>query len=279
MATFIAAGASRSTLVFGCASAWGGRPQARARFSSCIRSALSTEQSGDPTTPDYRVKFSHKANPVSPWHNIPLHAGKGLYNFVAEIPKNSSAKFEVATVRIWRDEPRTPIKQDIKKGKLRFYPYNIDWNYGLLPQTWEDPAHTNADTNASGDNDPVDVVEIGSQTAETGGVYPVKVLGVYAMIDDGELDWKVIAIRADDPKADAVNDVEDVEREFPGQLQAIYEWFRDYKIPDGKPPNAFGFDNKAQNRAYALHVIEETHTFWLNLVSGKRENTEDLSLY
>ena len=31
--------------VFGCASAWGGRPQARARFSSCIRSALSTEQS------------------------------------------------------------------------------------------------------------------------------------------------------------------------------------------------------------------------------------------
>lgn len=48
-----------------------------------------------------------------------------------------------------QDEPRTPIKQDIKKGKLRFYPYNIDWNYGLLPQTWEDPAHTNADTNAS----------------------------------------------------------------------------------------------------------------------------------
>ncbi len=29
----------------------------------------------------------------------------------------------------------------MKKGKLRFYPYNINWNYGLLPQTWEDPAH------------------------------------------------------------------------------------------------------------------------------------------
>ena len=26
-------------------------------------------------------------------------------------------------------------------GKLRFYPYNINWNYGMLPQTWEDPAH------------------------------------------------------------------------------------------------------------------------------------------
>lgn len=59
----------------------------------------------------------------------------------------------------------------------------------------------------------------------------------------------------------------------------MYEWFRDYKIPDGKPANAFGFDNKAQNRAFALDVIEETHRFWLDLVSGKRENTEDLSLF
>lgn len=43
-----------------------------------------------------------------------------------------------------------------------------------------------------GDNDPVDVVEIGSRTLEQGGVYPVKPLGVFAMIDDGELDWKVL---------------------------------------------------------------------------------------
>ena len=45
-----------------------------------------------------------------------------------------------------------------------------------------------------------------------GGVYPVKPVGVYAMIDDGELDWKVIAISTADPKADSINDVEDVER-------------------------------------------------------------------
>jgi inorganic pyrophosphatase len=45
---------------------------------------------------------------------------------------------------------------------------------------------------AQGDNDPVDVVEIGSRTLEQGGVYPVKPLGVFAMIDDGELDWKVL---------------------------------------------------------------------------------------
>ena len=32
------------------------------------------------------------------------------------------------------------------------------------------------------------------------------------MIDSGELDWKVIAISADDPRAELVNDVPDVER-------------------------------------------------------------------
>ena len=35
------------------------------------------------------------------------------------------------------------------------------------------------------------------------------------MIDEGELDWKIIAISLDDPKASLVNDVEDVEKHFP----------------------------------------------------------------
>ena len=42
-------------------------------------------------------------------------------------------------------------------------------------------------------------------------MYKVKPLGVLAMIDDGELDWKVITIAADDEKAALVNDVPDVE--------------------------------------------------------------------
>ena len=33
--------------------------------------------------------------------------------------------------------------------------YNINWNYGLLPQTWEDPSLANAEVEgAFGDNDP-----------------------------------------------------------------------------------------------------------------------------
>ena len=63
-----------------------------------------------------------------------------------------------------------------------------------------------------GDNDPVDVVEIGSEQLESGKVYKVKVLGAYAMIDEGELDWKIVAIREDDLMARHLQDIDDVER-------------------------------------------------------------------
>ena len=80
---------------------------------------------------------------VSAWHDVPLYAGNGTLNFLCEIPKETSAKMELAT-----DEIRNPIKQDTKKGKLRHYPYNINWNYGMLPQTWEDPGHVDGELKA-----------------------------------------------------------------------------------------------------------------------------------
>lgn len=50
----------------------------------------------------------------------------------------------------------------------------------------------------------------------------VKVLGILAMIDDGELDWKVIAIRAQDELAVQLNDIEDVEKHCPGVVSGRY---------------------------------------------------------
>ncbi|KDD76581.1 inorganic pyrophosphatase [Helicosporidium sp. ATCC 50920] len=237
-------------------------------------SALKPIEQGPTNTTEYRVFFERDGDKASPWHCIPLHAGDGAFTFVSEIPKETSAKFEVAT-----KERRNPIKQDIKKGKLRHYPMNINWNYGLFPQTWEDPKHKHPGIDAQGDNDPVDVVEIGAAPTEVGGIYEVKVLGAYALLDEGELDWKVITIRTDDPKAAEVNSVEDVERVFPGELDRIFVWFRDYKIPDGKGQNQFAFEGKIQSRELALRVIEDTHQSWINLQNGKRGDTEGLALF
>ncbi|CAN0061062.1 unnamed protein product, partial [Choristocarpus tenellus] len=75
-------------------------------------------------------------------------------------------------------------------------------------------------------------------------VKEVKPLGCLAMIDDGELDWKVIAIDVEDPLASELNDVGDLDSVLPGTISGIREWFRWYKTPDDKPLNGFGFDER-----------------------------------
>lgn len=47
---------------------------------------------------EFRIFLQSKGATASPWHDIPLFAGDGLVNFVCEIPKETSAKMEVATV-------------------------------------------------------------------------------------------------------------------------------------------------------------------------------------
>ena len=47
----------------------------------------------------------------------------------------------------------------------------------------------------------------------------VKVLGVFAMIDEGETDWKVMAIDVNDPLAENLNDIQDVDKIMPGFLK------------------------------------------------------------
>ncbi|KAI0224974.1 Inorganic pyrophosphatase [Massospora cicadina] len=232
---------------------------------------IKTRQVGSANSADYRLYFEKDGTIISPFHDIPLHSNeeKTIYNMVVEIPRWTNAKQEIAT-----GEPFTPIKQDIKKGKPRFvrncFPHHgYIWNYGALPQTWEDPSFIHPDTKARGDNDPIDVCEIGEHVGFTGQIKQVKILGTVALLDEGETDWKIIAIDINDPLAPKLNDIEDVERHLPGLLRATVEWFRIYKIPDGKPENQFAFSGEAKNKKYATDIVQETHQHWLNLISGQ----------
>lgn len=105
-----------------------------------------------------------------------------------------------------------------------------------------------AETKARGDNDPIDVCEIGEAVGYCGEVKQVKILGVMALLDEGETDWKVIAIDSRDPLADKLNDIGDVEKHFPGLIDATRHWFKIYKMPDGKPANKFAFNGQCKDK-------------------------------
>lgn len=231
-----------------------------------------TRKIGQPFTLEHRVYIedSH-GNVVSPFHDIPLYANEQqtVLNMIVEIPRWTNAKMEIS-----KEEPMNPIKQDIKKGKLRYvrncFPHHgYLWNYGAFPQTWEDPNAIHPETKAKGDNDPLDVCEIGELVATRGEIKQVKVLGVMALLDEEETDWKIIVIDINDPLAPRLNDVEDVERHLPGLLRATNEWFRIYKIPDGKPENQFAFSGECKNKKYATDVIRECAEAWERLIIGK----------
>ncbi|KOC69987.1 Inorganic pyrophosphatase [Habropoda laboriosa] len=233
--------------------------------------SYATVEKGALNSTDYKIYFRDNTGPISPMHDIPLYADEAnkTVNMVVEIPRWTNAKMEINL-----KETLNPIKQDVKKGKLRYvancFPHHgYIWNYGALPQTWENPEVLDEATGCKGDNDPIDVLEIGYRVAKRGEVLKVKVLGAVALIDEGETDWKIICIDVNDPLAEQMNDVSDIEKQYPGLMKATIEWFKIYKIPDGKPENQFAFNGEAKSRDFALHIVEEVHQHWQNLV--KRE--------
>jgi len=231
-----------------------------------------TEERGQLNTMDYKcyIKDAGTNEYVSPFHDIPLYHDKenAILNAVIEIPRWSNAKMEIS-----KSVNLNPIIQDTKKGKLRFvnncFPHHgYIWNYGGLPQTWEDPNMVDKETGCIGDNDPLDVCEIGSQVCERGAVIQVKVLGALGLIDEGEADWKIICINVNDPLAAKMNDITDVETLMPGFLDSTRDWFKIYKMPTGKPANNFACDGKFYDRKFALDIIEHDFKCWENLVNG-----------
>lgn len=178
------------------------------------------------------------------WHDVACYT-TGLYdhidtkgvlnsmkcvNFVNEIPLGSRYKMEVSkTVAhnpLTHDSAKKPppflhIKEDFN-DKIRYTKYGVPFfGYGCVPQTLstqlQPPCprgirygakimnyHTYR-TDLQGDNDPLDIIDISDDTKPLGLVYAVKVLGAIPLVDQGELDWKIVAIDVDDPMSPEIN--------------------------------------------------------------------------
>ncbi|CCE83552.1 Piso0_004131 [Millerozyma farinosa CBS 7064] len=236
-------------------------------------SSLASLNEGTKYSPDFK-KYSFDESTgkvISYFHDVPLglDTSNRTANMIAEIPRWSNAKFEINAKL-----PGNPITQDVKDGKVRFvknlFPYHgYVHNYGAFPQTWEDPTTKDRELSLYGDNDPLDVCDIGDEVLETGAIKRVKILGSMALVDSGELDWKIIVINVDDPMAKELHDIHDVYVRCPGLLEATRQWFRFYKVPDGKPKNHIAFNGKFKTQQETVELLEEYHSAWKRLVSGE----------
>ena len=103
----------------------------------------------------------------------------------------------------------------------------------------------------------------------------------------GEIDWKVVVIPSDNPKADAINGTADAEEAYPGEVAEILEWLKFYKTvknvngtlePSGDPPMEFGYDEACVDGEILSTVLGSRASLYQALLSGERENTEGMAL-
>jgi 3'-phosphoadenosine 5'-phosphosulfate synthase len=179
---------------------------------------------------------------------------------VTEIPMYCTAKMEIQKML-----SNSPIAQDTNSdGSPRHYSYGTPFfNYGLIPQTWEDPNLKSAQ-GYGGDNDPLDVIELGSSPLQMGGLTPCRVLGSFELIDEGETDHKILCIAVDDKDANQIHSLEDLERVKPGHLDKLRDWLKRYKTSEGKAENNLASETP-RTAMEAVGVIQETHGRWRSL--------------
>ena len=94
----------------------------------------------------------------------------------------------------------------------------------------------------------------------------VKVLGDLELVDQGELDHKIIVISADDPLAHKLHNAADLVNVMPGVLENLIEWLKMYKTTDGKAVNSLSSD-EPKSAEGAMKVVTECHESWKSLVA------------
>ena len=147
------------------------------------------------------------ARPVHPWHEI--DPGKpSAFTAVIEIPLGSSHKYEL-------DKVTGMLKLDRVLHSAVHYPAN----YGFIPQTLAD------------DGDPLDVLILMSEQVYPLTLVTARPIGLMTMMDQDELDYKIIAVAIHDPEYNTYHDVHELPKH---RLAVIRRFFEDYKTLEHK---------------------------------------------
>lgn len=123
-----------------------------------------------------------------------------------------------------------------------FYPVN----YCDVPGTWND-----------GDNNPLDALLFSSKEILPGTLAQGRVIGALEMIDNNEVDHKIVCVNAKDPRFDHVKTMEDL---TPYQRKDIVTFFELYKIPQtGKDSVKVGKFLDKQETADFINLCIKTY--------------------
>lgn len=143
------------------------------------------------------------------WHDLDSsRVTEDTFIACIEISKGSKKKYEL-------DKETGLIILDRILYTSTHYPAN----YGFIPKTYAD------------DNDPLDVLVLCQETLEPLSLVKCRPLGVVKMIDNGDVDEKIIAVVENDPFMSNYKCIKDLPAHM---LEEMKHFFRVYKQLEGK---------------------------------------------
>ena len=165
---------------------------------------------------------------LHPWHGADYgDEAPQLVKAVIEIPQGSHTKYEV--------DKKTGL---LKLDRIIYSSFHYPVNYGFIPQT------------LGQDNDPLDILVMCSESIQPLCLVEATVIGNMQMIDNGEIDDKIIAVATKDPGINFYSDVDQLPKHF---IAVLRNFFEQYKVLENKKVEIDEF----QNKEAAYKVIEE----------------------
>lgn len=186
------------------------------------------------------ISFSETIKNVNLFHEISTFNEDGTINAVIEISSGENQKWQVS-------KKTGKLEWEKKNNSFRNIKYlGYPVNYGIIPQTI-------TPKDDGGDGDPIDILVIGEKF-EKGSVVKVKIIGVMKMLDNGEVDDKLLGIFVDSKviNSNLLDDISDLEINYPGMLEIFKIWFENYKGPGQVIVQNF------ENKIEALEIIKKS---------------------
>lgn len=169
------------------------------------------------------------------WHDVSFgDKAPEEFNAIIEIPKGSFNKYEV-------DKDTGLIALD--RANYTSAPYPFD--YGFIPQTlWDD-------------GDPFDVIIMTTFALNAGILVRTRPVALMEMTDDGESDYKIIAVPSKDRRFEEVKGLDDLNNHTLKEFKHFFETYKDLKEKDTKV-TVHGYKDKqaaidAFNRSVELY--------------------------
>ena len=160
----------------------------------------------------------------------------GTVNTVLEIPQGSTLKVE------WQRETASFVLDRVEPSI-----FAKPVNYGFIPQTLDE------------DGDELDTLVVCDEPIPTGVWLEAKIIGVLNFEDDGEMDYKVVVVPADDRNtADSIKSLDDLGEGWKRKIEHHFAHYKDLKKPGTTVVQGWG-DIEA-----AKKVVAESIERWNN---------------